>query len=445
MKLLQLKHFFSTALLLYRPRILPRLRRGQHRPRLSRAGRQPAAMPLPALLPTCATRDQKLRSTPYFPVKIALLMSFRPALAVLLAFLSLAPAHRLQAQTPLGQPSLDEAKVQIWCATVRFVYDDAGRPNLKSSVRCEGGNLPALTASIRPDSLRVFSLLYQPIEDRGAIYQGKKDNPARLAALAKAIVSKLKGSAARRRDPARMARVAALETALTNYVTSGTPPGDVPAAMAPEAPDTVATAAASTPGPAEAAETQAATERDASIGATARPATGPESLLNRFAAPLALILGILSLVLYVMLRVTLGQWRRQQRRETLLAKQAATAAQAAAAETSAAVADSVARVKRAEALVLAAAPDPSAGPATAAPDRLTPAQRLEVERLVSQRVDEELRWLRANLPELVASAVAAPAAGAATAPATTPLATEIAPEPTSASPTRPIADDVQLD
>ena len=248
-------------------------------------------------------------------------MTFRFVLATLWATVLLGSAH---AQTPLGQPSLDESKVQIWCATVRFVYDDAGRPNLKSTVRCDGGNLDALAASIRPDSLRVYSLLYQPIEGRGSIYQGKKDTRARLAALAKAILGKLKGSAARRRDPARMARVAALETALTNYVTSGTPPGDVPAAMAPEAPD---------------------------------PSTGP----------------------------------------------------------------------------------------TAAPDRLTPAQRLEVERLVSQRVDEELRWLRANLPELVASAVAAPAAGAATAPATTPLATEIAPEPTSASPTRPIADDVQLD
>ncbi|MDQ2771989.1 MAG: hypothetical protein M3Y54_15995, partial [Bacteroidota bacterium] len=49
-------------------------------------------------------------------------------------------------------------------------------------------------------------------------------------------------------------------------------------------------------------------------------------------------------------------------------------------------------------------------PAAASPDHLSPAQRLEVERLVSQRVDEELRWLRANLPELVASAVAAPVA-----------------------------------
>ena len=364
-------------------------------------------------------------------------MTFRFVLAMLLAALLLTPASSLQAQTPLGQPSLDESKVQIWCATVRFVYDDAGRPSLKSTVRCEGGNLEALVASIRPDSLRVYSVLYQPIEGRGAIYQGKKDNLARLAALAKAIVGKLKGSPARRKDPARMARVAALETALTNYVQSGTPLGDVPTAMAPETADTT-TATGSTPGPAEAAEAQAAAAKRDATTAPALPDTGPGSLLNRFATPLALILGILSLVLYIMLRVTLGQWRRQQRRETLSAKQAATAAQAAATETSAAVADSVARVKRAEALVLAAS-DTGSPPAAPVLDQLSPAQRLEVERLVSQRVDEELRWLRANLPELVAavvvqSTVSVPAAEA-------PPATKV----TSGDATKPIADDVQLD
>ena len=361
-------------------------------------------------------------------------MTLRFVLAPLLAAaLFLSCPGSLQAQTPLGQPSLDESKVQVWCATVRFVYDDAGRPNLKSTVRCEGGNLEALVASIRPDSLRVYSVLYQPIEGRGAIYQGKKDNPARLAALAKAIIRKLKASPARRKDPARMARVAALGTALTNYVVSGTPPGDVPAAMTPEAPDTTV-ANGTALGPAEAAEAQAAAERDAAGTAVALPTTGAGSLLNRFAAPLALILGILSLVLYVMLRVTLGQWRRQQRRETLTAKQAATAAQASAAETSAAVADSVARVKRAEALVLAATPDARTNPAQS--DQLSPAQRLEVERLVSQRVDEELRWLRANLPELVASAISQPAS-----PATD--TSEEAPAPSR--PTEPTADDVQLD
>jgi hypothetical protein len=368
-----------------------------------------------------------LRPTPYFPVTITLLMTLRFLFAPLLAVALLGAAGSLRAQTPLGQPSLDESKVQIWCATVRFVYDDAGRPNLKGTVRCDGGSLAALAASIRPDSLRVYSLLYQPIEGRGSIYQGKKDNPARLTALTKAIVGKLKGSPARRKDPARMARVAALETALTNYVASGTPLGDVATAMTPEAPDTP-TADGRAMGPAEAAEVAAAADRDTAGGAAA-PATSTESLLFRFATPLALILSILSLVLYIMLRITLGHWRRQQRRETLTAKQAATVAQAAATETTAAVADSMARVKRAEALVLAAS-EAQPAPATPALDQLSPAQRLEVERLVSQRVDEELRWLRANLPELVAAAVAQPA---------------VSEEASAAGGTQEVADDVQMD
>ena len=358
-------------------------------------------------MPTQPQMSGELRPSPYFPVQFAPLMTFRFAWATLLAALLLTSPAPARAQTPLGQPSLDEAKVQIWCATVRFVYDDAGRPNLKSTVRCDAGNLDALAASIRPDSLRVYSLLYQPVEGRGAIYQGKKDTPARLEALAKAIVTKLKGSPARRRDPARMARMAALETALTNYVVSGTPLGDVPTAMAPEAVDTAASAESAALGPAEAAEAQAAANGESGPGSQARAGTEPESLLNRFATPLALILSILSLVLYVMLRITLGKWRREQRRETIASRQAAQSAQAAALETSAAVADSIARVKRAEALVLAATPDAGATAPPSALEQLSPAQRLEVERLVSQRVDEELRWLRANMPELVAEALAA--------------------------------------
>ena len=143
-----------------------------------------------------------------------------------------------------------------------------------------------------------------------------------------------------------------------------------------------------------------------------------------------------------MLRVTLGQWRRQQRRETLTAKQAATTAQAAAAEISAAVADSIARVKRAEALVLAATTEvPTAAPLPLS-DQLSPAQRLEVERLVSQRVDEELKWLRANLPELVASAITQPVVSTFGEEAEGNSAGASAETPAHL---KPLADDVQLD
>ena len=314
----------------------------------------------------------------------------------------LAPTLPAPAQTPLGQPSLDESKVQIWCAATRFVYDDAGRPHLKSTVRCMGSDLPGLVASIRPDSLRVYSLLYQPIEGRGTIYNGKQDNPARLQALVKAIIAKLKSSPARRNDPERLARVAALETALTDYVERGTPPGDVPDAMQPEAPDTAATAAV---GPAELAEANGSEGAELVPDA---PAPGLP-LLDRLTAPLALILSILALVLYGLLRVTLGQWRRQQRRETLTASHAATAARTAAEAASAAAVDAQARLRDAQNLAPAA---PAPAPL---PEQLSPAQRLEVERLVSQRVDEEIRWLRANLPELLATVAPDPASPPAVA------------------------------
>ncbi len=217
-----------------------------------------------------------------------------------------------RAQTPLGQPSLDEAKVQIWCATARYVYADAGRPRLAASLRCEGGNLAALASSLRPDSLRIYTLLYAPIEGRGRIYRGLKDNPARLAALTKAIVGKLGASAARQRDPARLAALQMLEKRLTDYVQTGLPPTDP--APAPEA----GRPTAALSGPAEAAETSAApSSRNGQPGAAGRSPDSGGSVLPRLFAPLALILSLLSLVLYALLRRSLTSTLRQLRRDVM--------------------------------------------------------------------------------------------------------------------------------
>jgi len=237
-------------------------------------------------------------------------------LVLLAAGLLAAPAAR--AQTPLGQPSLDESKVQIWCATARYVYADAGRPQLQHTLRCEGGNLNALAASLRPDSLRIYSLLYAPLEGKGRIYKGLKDNPARLAALTKAIISKLKASPARQRDPARLVGLQALEKKLTDYVQTGLPPTDP--TPAPQA-DAEASPGA---GPAEAAEAGALP--GAAPAPLAAPAT-PEPLLNRIFAPLALIFSILSLVLYGLLRLSLGRTLRELRRAAPSSPHELTAAQ----------------------------------------------------------------------------------------------------------------------
>jgi hypothetical protein len=251
-----------------------------------------------------------------------------------MCYLLLVGGAPARAQTTLGQPSLDEAKVQVWCATARYVYEDAGRPNLKRTLRCEG-NLGTLAASLRPDSLRVYSLLYAPIEGKGAIYKGLKDNPARLAALTKAIIARLKSSPSRQRDPARMAGLQGLEKKLTDYVTTGLPPGreeDAPAA------DTTARA---TTGLAEAAEAGATGASAASAAAQASAAAEP--VLNRFFAPLALILSIVSLVLFALLRLSMSRELRQMRRLASLTTE------------------------------------------------LSPAQQRQVEGLIARRVDEALR------------------------------------------------------
>ena len=293
--------------------------------------------------------------------------------ALLGLFLGGGPAAR--AQTPLGQPSLDEAKVQIWCATARYVYADAGRPRLAASLRCEGGNLAALAASLRPDSLRIYTLLYAPIEGRGRIYRGLKDNPARLAALTKAIVSKLGASAARQRDPARLAALQMLEKRLTDYVQTGLPPTDP--TPAPEAGRT----AVALSGPAEAAETSAAPgSRGGQPGAAGRGADSSGSVLPRLFAPLALILSLLSLVLYALLRQSLTATLRQLRRDVM--------------------------------------PLPYA--------ELTTAQRQEVDELITQRLAETAQAARVTQPAQTAQA----------AQATRPLAPDTA-APTAANPENP--------
>ncbi|WP_375416295.1 hypothetical protein [uncultured Hymenobacter sp.] len=311
------------------------------------------------------------------------------ALIGLLLLLSGTPAAR--AQTALGQPSLDEAKVQIWCATLRFVYEDTGHPQLRNGLRCEAGNLAALEASIRPDSQRVYSLLYQPIEGRGIIYQGKKDNPAQLAALTRAIISRLRSSAARRKDPARLARLTALETALTTYVSSGTPPGELAAAAAPTPPDTT-NAAPPAAGLAEAAEAAAPAE-------ARRPAPTPPdaagSLMSRLFAPLALTLSLLSLVLFGLLRASVSRLLRRQQQEVTAAAAAAQQAQLAADQATRATAEAAASAAAAAATGAQIAGGASAAARAAselplALGQLTAGQRAEVEALIQQRVAAEL-------------------------------------------------------
>ncbi|SDY40987.1 hypothetical protein [Hymenobacter psychrophilus] len=284
------------------------------------------------------------------------------------------------AQTAPGQPTLDEQKVQVWCAAVRYVYDDNGRGNLKDKLNC-GGSLKAFENSIKADSQKVYSLLYQPLEGRGTMYKGLGSNESRLQKLTSEIVARLKSSAARRGDPARMERLTTLETALNSYVNSGTPIGNL-AGAEPAAEnagtttdlDETTAAAPADAGPAE-----------AGLDAAAPTASGVgESVMGKLFAPLALILGLLALVLFWLLN----------RKVSALAD----------------------RVGRHRADIDAVKLGGGAGSGSA--DHLTPAQRREVEKLVTQRVAEAVGQNR-NKP--AGTAAATPARPEAAAPAARPV------------------------
>ena len=297
-----------------------------------------------------------------FPTQHHMTLSRRAA-SLLSGLLLLAVGSH--AQTPLGKPTLDEQKVQVWCATARFVYEDTGRPNLKNSLQC-GSSLKAFENSIKPDSQRVYSALYQPLEGRGTMYQGLGSDPSRLQKLTTEIINRLKSSPARRANPARMQRLATLETALSNYVQNGTPIGDLAAAES-ATPDVTDTTNLDAVNP-EVSGDAGLSEAGVAVPQAAASTGAGESLMNKFFGPLALILSLLSLVLYALMRKSLGEFQKEMS----------------------------ARIDRRREEISALQSAPATGGSSKPADRLTAAQLREVENLVQQRVEEQMKKLRGS-------------------------------------------------
>jgi hypothetical protein len=309
------------------------------------------------------------------------------------------------AQTPLGQPTLEERKVQIWCATAKFVYEDTGHPELKSQLKC-GGPLKDFAGSIKADEQRVYSALYQPLEVQGVMYKGLGSDNSRLQTLVREIINRLRTSPSRKGNAARLAGVTKLETALKNYLDQGTPIGDLPAAEATaetETVDTTATtdeATAAAPGDAGLDEAGVATPTPAAAG------TG-EGLMNKFFGPLALILALLSLVLYALLKRSIGaSWKEIN-----------------------------ARIDKRRDDIAALQSSPGSGAGAGKPaERFSPAQLRELEQLIQQRVEQELQKRQATPKANVAPATPAPAPQPV-APAPQP----VAPVPAPVAPPVPAA------
>ncbi|MBO3271086.1 hypothetical protein [Hymenobacter defluvii] len=259
------------------------------------------------------------------------------------------------AQTQLGQPTLDEQKAQIWCAAIKFVYDDTGRPNLKNGVNC-GGSLKQLENSIKADSQKVYSLLYQPLEGRGAMYKGLGSDKSRLQKLTTEIINKLKASPSRKGSPARIQAVDALAASLNNYVENGTPPADVSSSLNAEATPDTSTDEATAAAPADAGP-----EENPNY-ATPAPAGNKEGVMSSLFAPIAFILALLSLVLFWLLRSSMRNLNVRMDRHR----------------------DELEKLK-------SAGQNVSTAPGgTFSSKRLTPELRAEIEKIVQQRVAEEL-------------------------------------------------------
>ncbi|QIL76730.1 hypothetical protein [Hymenobacter sp. HDW8] len=304
-------------------------------------------------------------------------------------------ASSVHAQTELGKPTLDESKTQIWCATAKFVYEDTGVPELKSTLRCDG-SLQAFENSIKADKQSVYSRLYKPLE-RGAIYNGLTTDEARLNKLTTEIINRLKNPA-RTNDPVRMQRLTALETGLKGFVQNGTPLGDTGA-------DLVAEEAADTASLAD-------TTVDSDVGValpTGTSVSSPrtyaaESTISKLFAPIALVFSILSLVLFALQRghIKALNARAERHRAAL------------------------------EAVKLAM---PSDSPSL---KKLTPELQREIEKMVEQRVGAALAQTKPagqNLPPRPA----APAPPAQTRPPVAAAPNPVTPPPAPARPAAPVA------
>ncbi|MET4108495.1 hypothetical protein [Hymenobacter sp. UYP22] len=310
------------------------------------------------------------------------------------------------AQTPLGQPTLEERKVQIWCATAKFVYEDTGHPELKSQLQC-GGSLKALEGSIKSDNQRVYSALYQPLEVQGVMYKGLGSDNSRLQTLVREIINRLRTSPSRKGNAARLAGVTKLETALKNYLDQGTPIGDLPAAEAAVETETVDTTATTDEATAAAPGDAGLDEAGVATPVAAATTGAGESLMNKFFGPLALILALLSLVLYALLKRSIGaSWKEINARIDK---------------------------RRDDIAALQTSPSSAGGKTT---DRFSPAQLRELEQLIQQRVEQELQKRQ---PQQKSAPAAALTAAAKPTPPPAPQPVAAAPVPVASTPTQAVS------
>ena len=111
-----------------------------------------------------------------------------------------------------------QAKLEIWCETIRFIYTDNGADSLLSQLQCQ--DWMALENSLEPNYLQTRNF-YQAIE-KPTIYKGYSTYNSKLQKLVEEIGKKLKSSPGRASSPGRLQGVDSLQASLLTIANSPT-------------------------------------------------------------------------------------------------------------------------------------------------------------------------------------------------------------------------------
>ena len=109
-----------------------------------------------------------------------------------------------------------QAKLDLWCETIRFVYKDNGADSLTRTLNCHSWE--SLRQSLQPNHLQANSF-FLSIE-KPSIYQGYSSYEGKLQKLIEEIGKRLKSSPSRSIDPKRIIKVDSLQASLLQVVSA---------------------------------------------------------------------------------------------------------------------------------------------------------------------------------------------------------------------------------
>ena len=124
------------------------------------------------------------------------------------------------AQAPLDSVQYQQAKLEIWCETAQFIYQDYEADSLLEGLNCQSWE--QFRQSLRPNHLETYAF-FEAIE-KPSIYAGYTSVEAKLAKLVEEISKKLKASSSRRGNAVRLQSVDQLQQELASIAANPVAP-----------------------------------------------------------------------------------------------------------------------------------------------------------------------------------------------------------------------------